>query len=78
MKFENKIMILKVEIKTNKDGIDYLLISFADTETGNTYNIVAKDMQYSSLKAFNMYNARFSLNSNKYGLSLSLESIENI
>lgn len=44
MKFENKIMILKVEIKTNKDGIDYLLISFADTETGNTYNIVAKDI----------------------------------
>lgn len=76
MKIETNILILKTEIKTNKDNQDYLMISFADTQDGNTYNVICKDMSYSALKPFGQYTAKFTLNSSKYGLNLAVDSIE--
>ena len=74
MKIETTILILKIEPKTSKDGSDYLSISFADTN-GDTFNIITKDMQYTSLQAFNKYDVILNLTSTKYGLKLSLENI---
>lgn len=76
MKIETNILILKIEPKTNKDNQDYLMISFADTLDGNTYNVICKDMSYSSLKPFSQYEGKFILNSSKYGLNLVVDSIE--
>lgn len=76
MKIETNILILKIEPKTNKDNQDYLMISFADTLDGNTYNVICKDMSYSSLKPFSQYEGKFTLNSSKYGLNLVVDSIE--
>lgn len=76
MKIETNILILKTEIKTNKDNQDYLMISFADTQDGNTYNVICKDMSYSALKPFGQYKGIFTLNSSKYGLNLAVDSIE--
>ena len=74
MKIETTILILKIDPKTSKDGSDYLSISFADTN-GDTFNIITKDMQYTSLQAFNKYDVILNLTSTKYGLKLSLENI---
>lgn len=76
MKIETTVLILKIEPKTNKDNQDYLMISFADTLDGNTYNVICKDMSYSSLKPFSQYEGKFTLNSSKYGLNLIVDSIE--
>lgn len=76
MKIETNVMILKVEPKTNKEGIDYLMISFADIKDGNNYQVVCKDMSYSSLKPFSQYDGKFTLNTTKYGLNLVIDSIE--
>ena len=67
-------MILKIEPKTSKDGSDYLNISFADTN-GDTFNIITKNMEYTSLQAFNKYQAILNLTSTKYGLKLSIDHI---
>lgn len=76
MKFRAIIMLLKLEAKTTQGGNDYLVISFADTITGNTFNCTCKDMEYISLKTFNQYNAEFVVIQSKYGTSLQLMSIE--
>lgn len=78
MKISTNIMILKVEIKTNKDNIDYLMLSFADIEDGNTYSIVCKNMEYSNLQPFKQYKGNFTLNNTKYGLNLIVDKIENL
>ena len=75
MKIETTILILKIEPKTSKDGSDYLSISFADTN-GDTFNIITKNMEYTSLQAFNKYEAILNLISTKYGLKLSLDGIK--
>ena len=74
MKIETSILILKIDPKTSKDGTDYLSISFADTN-GDTFNIITKNMEYTSLQAFKQYQAILNLISTKYGLKLSLENI---
>ena len=74
MKIETSILILKIEPKTSKDGSDYLSISFADTN-GDTFNIITKNMEYTSLKAFKQYQAILGLTSSKYGLKLNIENI---
>ena len=74
MKIETTILILKIDPKTSKDGSDYLSISFADPN-GDTFNIITKDMQYTSLEAFNKYDVILSLTSSKYGLKLSIDHI---
>ena len=75
MKIETSILILKIEPKASKDGTDYLSISFADSN-GDTFNIITKDMQYTSLQAFNKYQAILNLASTKYGLKLSINDIK--
>ena len=73
-----KMMCIKVEPKQNKEGNDYLIITLADMENGDTFNLVEKDMSYLSiLKPFNPYSIDLHLSSNKYGLSLKIENINN-
>ena len=75
MKIETTILILKIEPKTSKDGSDYLSISFADSN-GDTFNIITKNMEYTSLQAFKQYQAILGLTSSKYGLKLSIDHIK--
>ena len=55
MKVSTEIMILSISLKTNKNNEDYLIINFADINDGQTYQVITKDMQYSSLKPFTKY-----------------------
>ena len=75
MRIETSIMILKIEPKTSKDGSDYLSISFADSN-GDTFIVITKNMEYTSLQAFNKYDVILSLISTKYGLKLSIDHIK--
>ena len=74
MRIETSIMILKIETKNSKGGSYYVSISFAEPN-GDTFNIITKDMQYTSLEAFNKYDVILSLTSSKYGLKLSIDHI---
>ena len=74
MKIETSILILKIEPKASKNGTDYLSISFADSN-GDTFTIITKNMEYTSLQAFKQYQAILNLTSSKYGLKLSIENI---
>ena len=78
LKISTNIMLLKKEVKSNKDNIDYLVLSFATLEDGNTYNVICKNMEYTALEVFKQYKGMFTLNSSKYGLQLVLDKIENI
>ena len=75
MKISTEIMILSISLKTNKNNEDYLIINFADINDGQTYQVITKDMQYSSLKPFTKYQGIFNLANGKYGLSLQVENI---
>lgn len=72
-----KMMCIKVEPKQNKEGNDYLVITLADMENGDTFNLIEKDMSYlSTLKPFDSYELDLRLSSSKYGLSLKIENIK--
>ena len=75
MKIETTILILKIKPKTSKDGSDYLSISFADSN-GDTFIVITKNMEYTSLQAFKQYQAILNLVSSKYGLKLSIDHIK--
>ena len=75
MKVSTEIMILSISLKTNKNNEDYLIINFADINDGQTYQVITKDMQYSSLKSFTKYQGIFNLANSKYGLSLQVDNI---
>ena len=76
MKFRAIILLLKIAAKTTQGGKDYLVVSFADTTTGNTFNCTCKDMEYISLKTFTQYKAEFMVVQSKYGTTLQLVNIE--
>ena len=73
---DKEFMILKIEPKENKDKVPYLMIDLADTETGDTFNILSKDMELLKLQPFNKYTVDLNLTSSKYGLKLEIKSIE--
>lgn len=71
-----KMMCIKVEPKQNKNNEDYLIITLADMNNGDTFNLIEKDMSYlSMLKPFAPYTVDLNLTSSKYGLSLKIENV---
>lgn len=70
------MMCIKVEPKQNSKGEDYLIITLADMQTGDTFNLIEKDMSYlSSIQMFKQYKLDLNLSSTKYGLTLKMENI---
>lgn len=77
MKLNNvEVLCTKIEAKTNKDGGNYLLIDLLDIGSGDSFNIMSKNIEFmSKLKAMTKYNVTLNLTSSRYGLRLDLESI---
>jgi hypothetical protein len=69
------VLITKVEAKKNKEGGDYISISFLDILSGDNFNLITKDIEYMSLKPMTKYSVDLSLSSSKYGIKLELEKI---
>ena len=77
MKLNNvEVLCTKIEAKTNKDGGNYLLIDLLDIISGDSFNIMSKNIEFmNKLKSMTKYKVTLNLTSNRYGLKLDLESI---
>lgn len=77
MKLNNvEVLCTKIEAKTNKDGGNYLLIDLLDIGSGDSFNIMSKNIEFmSKLKAMTKYIVTLNLTASRYGLRLDLESI---
>ena len=77
MKIKNlEVLCTKLEAKTNKDGGNYLLIDLLDIASGDSFNIMSKNIEFmSKLKAMTKYKVTLNLTSSRYGLRLDLEEV---
>lgn len=77
MKLNNvEVLCTKIEAKTNKDGGNYLLIDLLDIASGDSFNIMSKNIEFmSKLKAMTKYKVTLNLTSSRYGLKLDLETV---
>lgn len=74
----NKIDMLctKIEVKENKEGNKYLMISLLDLLSGDTFDILSKDIELlSKLKPMTKVKCNLNLSSSKYGLKLEIADI---
>ena len=74
----NKVDMLctKVEVKENKEKNKYLMISLLDMATGDSFDIVSKDIELlSKLRAMTKVKVNLNLSSSKYGLKLEIADI---
>ena len=77
MKIENsEIIILSVTEKAKQDGTPYVYIGFASLSDGTPFNVSSTDMELLNLKPFSKHIANFTLLDSKYGMRLSIDSIE--
>ena len=77
MKIENsEIIILSVTEKAKQDGTPYVYIGFASLSDGTPFNVSSTDMELLKLEPFSKRIANFTLMDSKYGMKLSIDSIE--
>lgn len=73
MKIKSNALISKVELKKNTKGEAYLNIEFLDLQSGDSFNVISKDIELmSKVQGMNKYNVDLNLSSSKYGLKLEL------
>ena len=71
-----EVLCSKVESKTNGKGEAYLLIDLLDISSGDSFNIMSKDITLmGKLKPMTKYNIDLNLSSSKYGLKLEINNI---
>ena len=74
----NKIDMLctKIEVKENKEGNKYLMISLLDLLSGDTFDILSKEIELlSKLKPMTKVKVNLNLSSSKYGLKLEIADV---
>ena len=74
----NKIDMLctKIEVKENKEGNKYLMISLLDLLSGDTFDILSKDIELlSKLKPMTKVKCNLNLSSSKYSLKLEIADV---
>ena len=70
------MLCTKVEVKENKEGNKYLMISLLDLVSGDTFDILSKDIELlSKLKPMTKVKVNLNLSSSKYGLKLEIADI---
>ena len=70
------MLITKVEVKENKDRVQYIFLNLVDKSSGDMFEIVEKDLTLlGSLKPFTDIKVNLNLTNSKYGLMLKLDSI---
>lgn len=73
---EVEVLVTKTEIKTNGKGEAYVLIDFVDYGSGDSFNIMTKDIEIlQKLDKMTKYLINLDLTSSKYGLRLNIDSI---
>ena len=77
MKLNNiDVLVTKVEVKENKEGKGYLIISLLDLSSGDNFQVINKDLELlGKLKSMTKYKINFDLTSTKYGLKLDIDRV---
>ena len=76
MKIEKEILILNVTEKKKTDNSLYLSISFATLDDGSSFTVNSTDMELlNALEPFTKHIANFTLLDSKYGMRISVDSI---
>lgn len=76
MKIEKEILILNVTEKKKTDNSLYLSVSFATIDDGSSFTVNTTDMELlNTLEPFSKHIASFTLIDSKYGMRLSIDSI---
>ena len=77
MKIENlECLILNVNEKVKQNGEHYVSIGIACINDGSSFTINSTDMELLKLEPFSRHIANFTLLDSKYGMRLSIDSIE--
>ena len=77
MKIENlECLILNTSEKVKQNGEHYVSIGIACINDGSSFTISSSDMELLKLEPFSRHIANFTLLDSKYGMRLSIDSIE--
>ena len=77
MKIENlECLILNTSEKVKQNGEHYVAIGIACINDGSSFTINSTDMELLKLEPFSKHIANFTLIDSKYGMKLSIDSIE--
>ena len=74
----NKVDMLctKVEVKENKEGNKYLMIGLLDLATGDSFDVISKEIELlSKLRPMTKVKLNLNLSSSKYGLKLEIVEV---
>lgn len=75
MRINTMVLITKVEAKKNKEGADYISISFLDLKSGDNFQVISKDIEMIKLNLMTKYDLKLNLSSSKFGLKLDIEEV---
>lgn len=76
MKIQKEILILNTTEKKKSDNSLYLAVSFATLDDGSSFTVNSTDMDLiNTLEPFTKHIANFTLMDSKYGMRLSIDSI---
>lgn len=71
-----EMLVSKVEVKKNKKEEAYLLIDMLDLATGDSFQLIDKDIELmQKIKPMTKYQLDLNLTSSKYGLRLELDHV---
>ena len=77
MKIEHlECLILNTSEKVKQNGEHYVSIGIACINDGSSFTINSTDMELLKLEPFSRHIANFTLMDSKYGMRLSMDSIE--
>ena len=77
MKIENlECLILNTSEKVKQNGEHYVALGIACINDGSSFTINSTDMELLKLEPFSRHIANFTLLDSKYGMRLSIDSIE--
>ena len=77
MKIENlECLILNTSEKVKQNGEHYVSIGIACINDGSSFTISSTNMELLKLEPFSRHIANFTLMDSKYGMRLSIDSIE--
>ena len=78
MKIEKlECLILNVNEKVKQNGEHYVALGIACINDGSAFTVNSTDMKLLNLELFSRHIANFTLMDSKYGMRLTLDSIDN-
>lgn len=71
-----EMLCTKVDLRQNKEGAAYIIITLLDLRDGTSFEIMEKNIEFmQKLQPMHKYTVNLDLQSNKYGLKMVLDSV---